>query len=130
MLSWSIVAITIASVVTLGSAASTKVVYSVGIDKILHCLAFAWVVLISFGAVKNLTVRTGLIAVAWVTGFGVAIELIQYPIPYRTFNPIDIFANACGAVFGSLVFASWRLCARTNRGIEERRSADYTDYAD
>ena len=103
LLSLSIISIAIASVVTLGSGASTKVVYSVGPDKIVHCLAFGWVVLLAFGAVRNLTLRRGLVSVVCVIGFGVAVELVQYPIPYRAFNPIDIFANTCGVILGSIL---------------------------
>lgn len=109
----TIVAILIASVVPLGSAASTKIVFSVGLDKILHCLGFGGLVLISFGAAKKLDLRRGVLAVICALVFGVVIECVQYPIPYRTFNPIDIFANACGVILGSLLW----ICIHRLRGL-------------
>jgi len=110
----SIVAILIASVVPLGSGASTKTVYSVGFDKILHCLAFGWIAVLSFAAVRTLGLRTGVYAVACVMVFGVAIELVQYPIPYRTFNPVDIFANTCGVILGALLWIPISFRSRIN----------------
>ena len=41
--------------------------------------------------------------------FSVALEIVQFYLPYRTFNPVDIAANASGIVFFVVVWAIfWR----------------------
>lgn len=37
--------------------------------------------------------------------YGTVLELIQYFLPYRTFNPLDILANIIGVVVSCLLFA-------------------------
>lgn len=48
--------------------------------------------------------RVALLAVLVATAYGLAIEGVQYPIPYRTFDLLDAAANAVGAVVGA---AGW-----------------------
>jgi VanZ family protein len=48
--------------------------------------------------------RVALLAVLVATAYGLAIEGIQYPLPYRTFELLDAAANAVGAVLGA---AGW-----------------------
>jgi len=45
-----------------------------------------------------------------VFGAAVGIELLQIFVPYRTFNPMDMMANICGAILTMLcIFISHRL---------------------
>jgi len=97
--------ITIASVIPYGSAATLTVpVVSVNLDKILHFLGFACLLLLAFAASKHLSFWQGVRVVVYVLIYGATIEFVQYYIPYRTFNPVDIFANLCGVVFGVLLW--------------------------
>ena len=96
--------ITIASVIPYGSAASTVSVVSVSLDKIVHFLGFAGVLLLAFAAGEDFSFWRGVSVVAYVMVFGAAIEFVQYCIPYRTFNPVDILANVCGVLFGVLLW--------------------------
>jgi VanZ family protein len=100
--------ISVAAVIPYGSAASTVTVVSVDLDKILHFVGFACVVLFAFGASKGLIFWHLMRAVAYVLIFGVVIEFVQYYIPYRTFNPLDILANVCGVLFGVLLATLFR----------------------
>ena len=100
----SLALITIATVIPHGSDAKTIIVVSVGLDKIVHFLGFAYLLLLAFAASKHLSFWQGVRVAAYVLIFGAAIELVQYYIPYRTFNPVDIFANLCGVIFGVLLW--------------------------
>jgi len=101
----SLVLITIASVIPQGSAATLTVpIVSVDLDKIVHFLGFACLLLLAFAASKHLSFWQGVSVAAYVLIYGAAIEFVQYYIPYRTFNPVDIFANLCGVVFGVLIW--------------------------
>lgn len=112
--------ITIASVIPHGSAATLTVpVVSVDLDKIVHFLGFACLLLLAFAASKHLSFWQGVRALVYVVMFGAVIEIVQYFIPYRTFNPVDIFANLCGVVFGALL---WVLFI-AQRAKREARSA-------
>lgn len=70
-------------------------------DKFLHALAYA--VLAFVLAYATATWRPGssrrVLAVLAVTiGYGVVIELVQAAVPYRYFSPLDMGANAAGAL--------------------------------
>jgi len=122
LLIFSVGLITIASVIPHGSAATLTVpVVSVDLDKIVHFLGFAFLLLLAFAASKHLSFWQGVRALAYVVMFGAVIEIVQYFIPYRTFNPVDIFANLCGVVFGALLL--WVLFI-VQRAKREARSAE------
>ena len=40
--------------------------------------------------------------------FGVVLEIVQFYLPYRTFNPIDIYANASGIFFFIICWAIFK----------------------
>lgn len=105
----SYVFIAVAAVIPYGSKAQTVVVASMGLDKILHFVGFGCMAFLALGAGRGLKFWKRAALVLLVVLFGVLIEFIQYYLPYRTFNPIDIFANVCGVVFGVLV---WYIFAR------------------
>lgn len=49
----------------------------------------------------------------WTSGliliYGSILELIQYFLPYRTFNPYDLLANIIGVSIGCILFFSFRI---------------------
>ncbi len=47
--------------------------------------------------------------------FSVALEIVQFYLPYRTFNPMDIAANASGVAFFVL---AWTVFWRRRPGME------------
>ena len=104
LLAGAVCVITVGSIIPYGSGVSTVSIVSVGLDKILHVLAFACVMVLAFGAGRELTVWYGMRSVMYVLIFGAGIECVQYYIPYRTFNPVDIMANLFGIVFGVLLW--------------------------
>lgn len=120
LLVFSVCLITVASVIPYGSAASTVSVVSVGLDKILHFMGFACVILFSFGSSKAFSFWYGMRAVIYVLIFGVSIEFVQYFIHYRTFNPADILANLIGMLVGVLLWTlakmRWRSFVRSRKG--------------
>ena len=103
-----------------GSAASTVSVVSVGLDKVLHFMGFACVILFTFGAGKEFSFWYGMRAVTYVLIFSAHIEFVKYYIPYRTFNPVDIIANLFGILFGvllwTLVRGRWRYFEGSSQG--------------
>jgi len=59
--------------------------------------------------VSRVTRRTSwglFVAVVAATGFGFAIELVQAPIPWRTFAWRDVAINAVGATLGAVLAAA------------------------
>ncbi|WP_430503922.1 VanZ family protein [Haloparvum sp. PAK95] len=55
------------------------------------------------------------VAVAVATLFGVGVELVQAPIPWRSFAVADAAINALGAVVGVAVLGGWRRWRRWRR---------------
>jgi len=109
--------ITIASVIPHGSAATLTVPgVSIDLDKIVHFVGFACLLLLAFAASKHFSFWRGVRVAAHVLIYGVAIEFVQFYVPYRTFNPVDIFANVCGVVFGVLVW--YLLIAQSGKRME------------
>jgi VanZ family protein len=58
--------------------------------------------------------RVFLTAWAWCVGLGLAIELLQLALPYRSAQAGDALVNAAGAAFGVLL-VSWAGRARERR---------------
>ncbi len=104
LLIYSLVAIIIASVLPLSSATKTGSLYTIGIDKIIHFLAFLFVTILALVAYFPLSLWKIARVIVYVVLFGVTIEIIQLVIPYRTFNPLDIVANLFGVLFGALMW--------------------------
>ena len=101
------VLIAIAAVIPHGAKAQTVEVASIGLDKIFHFMGFACMAVFSLGAGSGGPFWKKIVIVAWVLSFGVIIEGVQFYIPYRTFNPVDIAANLFGVLFGVLVNEAW-----------------------
>ena len=119
LLVFSVGLIAIVSVIPHGSEGQTALFASIGLDKIAHFIGFACLSVLAFGTCKQLSFWPGVRVAAYVLIFGIAIEFIQYYIPYRTFNPVDIFANLSGVVFG--VFLWVLLIAHGAKGMERNR---------
>jgi len=102
--------ISIASVIPHGVDAKTVLIASIGLDKIVHFLGFGCMAFLTLGAGSGLKFWKRAALVLLVVLFGVVIEFVQYYLPYRTFNPVDIFANVCGVVFGSLLWYVFARC--------------------
>ena len=88
-----------------GCANSTKVVFSIGLDKVLHFLAFGAIGFFAVGCLDEPERVTILAVFASVALYGVFIEGLQFFIPTRTFNPMDIAANLWGILCGAV---AWR----------------------
>ena len=80
------------------------------VDKVAHVgeyLLFAWLLLQALRATASAPSPRGLIAWAAATGFGVAIEVIQAWLPWRSAELIDALANALGAALGVTIVPSF-----------------------
>ncbi|MFC6733628.1 MULTISPECIES: VanZ family protein [unclassified Haladaptatus] len=80
----------------------------VGQDKWLHCLAYAGQAGV-LAAVLDRHRHGRLAAFVLTVGYGIFIELVQYPLPARAFDLSDIAANSLGAALGVL---AWVLVGR------------------
>jgi VanZ family protein len=98
---------TLAAVVPYGFRAETVMVFSVGLDKLVHFAGFGFMAIAALGASQGLSLRKRGAMIAGVCLFGVLIEAGQLFCPYRTFNPVDIVANMCGVAFGVGVWRMW-----------------------
>lgn len=122
-----------ASVVEPGSGPPSPPVFGLPADKVLHALTYATLAAaVALGlaaprrrAAEGLSLgrfspggrsprRVALLAVLVATAYGLAIEGIQHPLPYRTFDLLDATANAVGAVVGA---ASWVTGAAVRRWL-------------
>ena len=95
----------------------------VGADKWTHALAYAGLAAaLAYASVTpgHDSSRVGL-AVALAVGFGAAIELLQWPIPYRTASAVDVLADAVGACMLAL---AWRSLGRFVRFVPVARWAE------
>jgi VanZ family protein len=116
----------VASVIEPSGGAPSPPVLGLPADKVLHGLTYA--TLAAALAVGLATVeserlpgnvlrerplgRVALLAVVVATAYGLAIEGVQFPIPYRTFDLLDALANAVGAVVGAAGWVAGALVRR------------------
>ena len=71
---------------------------SIYIDKIIHTLVFVFLVLWFSGQVK-MTLSFFVI----VSFYGCIVELVQYYLPYRSFEWLDLLFNQIGIVTGIMI---------------------------
>ncbi len=109
----------IASVIPNIFATSTVLFYTIGLDKILHFLAFLAVMVLALLVSLSSSLWKITIIVLVVMLFGATVEIIQSTIPYRTFNPLDIVANLIGVFCGVFL---WLLFKRSSLFSKERQS--------
>ncbi|EMA46729.1 VanZ family protein [Halococcus saccharolyticus] len=81
----------------------------VGADKWTHAFAYAGLAATLLYASVSSDRGSSRVALAVVltVGFGIGVELVQWPIPYRTASTADALADAVGA--GVLALAWWSL---------------------
>lgn len=86
-----------------------------GLDKWLHAGGYAaFAVLLAYALVPRWRERRrGLVATLLLAGgYGIALEVLQQPLPYRSFDPADATANLLGA------FAIVLMVALASRGTD------------
>jgi hypothetical protein len=105
----------VASVIETGGGARTLGPFGlIGADKWSHALAYAGLTAaLTYASIEGGRGRLAL-AVGVAVVFGIAIELVQWPIPYRTASVADALADALGAC---LLALGWRSLARFVRFV-------------
>jgi VanZ family protein len=85
-------------------------------DKLAHATSYC--VLMVWFAGLYARRHHGLVALALIT-LGIALELVQWTLPYRSFEPADMLANAVGVFIGLVLsvslLAGW--CQRMERRL-------------
>ncbi|WP_435319481.1 VanZ family protein [Haloarchaeobius sp. TZWSO28] len=76
-------------------------------DKVLHALGYATLAVLVARAVRPRMLRSGLLVVAGVALFGFGVEVVQWPLPFRTFSLADAAVNGLGAMVGVAVWAGY-----------------------
>ena len=85
----------------------------IGVDKYLHVLSFAVLAVTLTVALPPISTRRLLVLVIVATvGYGLLVELLQLPLPYRSFGLIDLVADAVGAVLVALCRRGWQALGR------------------
>jgi len=113
-LRWAAVAVVAAGIVVASVSPSSGAAVRgplgvVGADKYLHALAFAGFALVLAYALARRDPTVAAVAVLVGTvAFGLAIELLQLPLAHRSFDWLDLVADAVGA---TVVAVGWRLAA-------------------
>lgn len=84
-----------------GAATTDLGLVSIGLDGWLHGIGYGALaaVLALTADRRSWSVLVGAAGVA--IAFGAGIELLQWPLPWRTGSPFDAFANAVGAIAGA-----------------------------
>jgi VanZ family protein len=99
----SAIAITYIALVTLAEVAPLRTAeWRIGVlsfDKLAHAVSYAVMLLLLLPLCGGKRLIAGLLAFA----HGVAIELIQVHLPYRTADPYDLLANTIG-IFLAVLF--------------------------
>lgn len=112
--------VVVAASVTRPGPGGPSTLFGLPADKVFHAAAYAVVAaalayaLLPRGA--PLSPAKLALVVAGALALGVGVELLQGAIPYRSMSPLDVVANAVGAVAGAL---PW-LFARGRRRVPPR----------
>jgi len=88
-------------------------------DKLLH---FAGYVVFIISAMVAFRIRLGFMVLLLFT-YSVLIEIIQYFLPYRTFEGMDIIANLTGLIVGSVLWVGGKRIMLRMTAIPESDSA-------
>lgn len=84
---------------------------SLPVDKLVHAVLYGMTALLLlrwFISRKMAVSKAFLLAFLCSSAYGLAIEIVQYFMPYRQFSAGDVLANSAGAFFFSLAYAGWR----------------------
>jgi hypothetical protein len=79
-----------------------------GADLVYHALAYLWLSFLPFFVFG--TGKRGLLAAFLMIPLGIILELGQTFVPGRTFSILDMVANSCGTILGTL-------CGKYVRGV-------------
>ncbi|MDF0749259.1 VanZ family protein [Marinobacter sp. 71-i] len=111
----AILVLSAAAVIYLATTSQPYPIPSAASDKLNHLLAFFQLTVVTrlaWPGLGKLWIIPGLLA------FGLAIELVQAQLPYRTFALTDILADAAGIAIGLLP------CPEFIRPRDENRESD------
>ncbi len=84
---------------------------------VMHVLAYGVWMGVAALAFPDRLWRMALLGLA----LGAILELIQWPLPYRTFNPVDLAANTVGIGVGMMV---WGVGKKVRREASERKKSE------
>jgi len=99
--------ILVASVVDTGGG-PPRTLFGVGLAGYLHLAGYAGLAGAVGFALRRADHRGLLLAVGAAVCYGLAVEVVQAPLPYRTASILDALVNAAGAVVGASL---WRAVA-------------------
>jgi VanZ family protein len=84
-------------------------------DKLQHLAAYALLALLAMLSYRPL--RWALAAAVAMVALGIAIELVQYLLPWRLFEWLDILANTAGVALGMALGAAVRSLLRRKPAV-------------
>ena len=109
---WLIILLLI-NVIPLGNDLNTVIhkpsVFKFRLDYLIHFCSFLIFIPLYFIEVKRggpiFSKKPVLKYLLIIGGAAVIFELIQYFLPYRTFNPMDLISNLTGAIIGTIIIS-------------------------
>ncbi|WP_439027510.1 VanZ family protein [Haloarchaeobius sp. DT45] len=81
------------------------------LDKLFHAVGYAVLAVLAARARRPRTLAAGLAIVAVVALFGFGVEVVQLPIPARSFDLADAAVNTLGATVGVVAWAGYERLA-------------------
>jgi hypothetical protein len=113
-----VVAITALSVMpySKNGAASLKLT---GSGMVVHFMAYFITLALFCWAYRKDTLFSILFSCFSIFMFGVVLEIVQFYLPYRAFNPVDIAANASGIFFFVICWAVFKGMKKKELGISK-----------
>jgi len=86
-----------------------KPVFKFRLDYLLHFISFLIFIPVHFIDIKRggtfFSKKPVLKYLLIVGGSAILFECIQYFLPYRTFNPMDLLSNLTGAIIGTIIIS-------------------------
>ncbi len=86
-----------------------KPVFKFRLDYLIHFISFLIFIPLCFIDIKRggsfFSKKPVLKYLLIVGGSAILIECIQYFLPYRTFNPMDLISNLTGAIIGTIIIS-------------------------
>ena len=109
---WLIILLLI-NIIPLGNDLNTVIhktsVFKFRLDYFIHCCSFLIFIPLYFIEVRRggriFSKKPVLKYLLIIDGAAVIFELIQYFLPYRTFNPMDLISNLTGAIIGTIIIS-------------------------
>ena len=109
---WLIILLLI-NVIPLGNNLNTVIhkpsVFKFRLDYLIHCCSFLIFIPLYFIEVKRggpiFSKKPVLKYILIVGSSAILFESIQYFLPYRTFNPMDLISNLNGAIIGTIIIS-------------------------